>query len=255
MDEQPRSSIVGKGQAAKGALRAVPLEREEVTGVSSANSVAGRRAASRGSIPPAQRRRTQEERRAESEERLLAAAVDLLARKGWIGMTLAEVGEAAGYSRGQATHQFGNKAALLRALVLRTYRMFREKMQAQAPSTPGLQAVLGYVRVYFSRTEAEWMNTRANLLLRAETLLENSETIAILDECNRPIVAWLEGNLRIGITNGEIRADVDPGLGAEFVVAITRGLAQQRLAEGRTTNLRKNREQVVRMVERAFATQ
>jgi len=211
------------------------------------------RGATAKSVVRVRRRRTQEERRSESEERLLAAAADLLARKGWVGMTLAEVGEAAGYSRGQATHQFGNKAALLRALVLRMYAMFTEKMRAAAPPVAGLQAVLGYVRVYFSRTDDEWINTRANLILFAESLLENSETLAIVDECSRPIVAWLEENLRVGIAKGEVRPDVDPELGAEFVIGVTRGLAQHRLAHGRITDLRKSKEQVVAMVEQAFA--
>lgn len=246
---------MGKGQAAKDAPWAVLRGIGEGNSVSSANfgSVAGRRAASTKASTPVQRRRTQEERRSESEERLLAAAVDLLSRKGWVGMTLAEVGQAAGYSRGQATHQFGNKGALLRALVSRMYRSFAESMQAAPPSIAGLQAVLSYVRVYFGRADAEWINTRANLLLLAETLLENSDTLEIVHECTRPIITWLEENLRIGKAQGEVRPDVDPQLGAEFVVGLTRGLAQQRLAQGRMTNLRKNKEQVVRMVEQAFA--
>ncbi|MCK1513220.1 TetR/AcrR family transcriptional regulator [Bradyrhizobium sp. 190] len=249
-----RSLTVGKGRAAQDAAQAVLREIGEDKTVSFAKLGSGARvrAAPKKSSAPL-RRRTQEERRSESEERLLAAAIDLLSRKGWVGMTLAEIGEAAGYSRGQATHQFGNKAGLLRALVLRLHQSFTEKIQEAPPSTPGLQAVLGYVRVYFGRTDAEWVNTRANLLLLAETLLEESETLDIVHESSRPIVAWLEENLRIGIAKGEVRPDVDIKLGVEFVVGVLRGLAQQRLAQGRITNLRKNKEQVVSMVEQAFA--
>ena len=62
------------------------------------------------SSPP---RRTQEERRTEAEQRLLAAAAQLISETGPASMTLAKVGERAGYSRGLATHHFGSKAALM----------------------------------------------------------------------------------------------------------------------------------------------
>src|SRR5690606_32978246 len=62
------------------------------------------------------RRRTQAERREEAEQRILEAALEIVARRGSVRMTLAEVGEAAGYSRGLPAQRFGNKAGLLRAL-------------------------------------------------------------------------------------------------------------------------------------------
>lgn len=168
-------------------------------------------------------------------------------------MTLAEIGEAAGYSRGLATHHFGNKAELLRALTTEMHRSFAKQMQAAPPSPTGLQAVLGYVRVYFGRSDAQWTNTRALLLLLAESLLENSDTVQVVTECNREMFEWIEENLRAGILQGEVRRDVDPALGAEFIVGAVRGLAQQRLSQGRLASLRRNKEQVVQLIEQAFA--
>ena len=57
-----------------------------------------------------------EDRRDEAEARLLTTARRLIARLGWAGTTLADAGEAAGYSRGLAGHYFGSKAGLLRAI-------------------------------------------------------------------------------------------------------------------------------------------
>lgn len=199
------------------------------------------------------RRRSQHERRAEAETRLLEAARVLLARKGWVGMTLAQVGEAAGYSRGQATHHFGNKGALLRALTLHINRSFVQEMAAAPPSPAGLQAVLGYVRVYLGRSDPKWTNTRTLLLLLAEALLENSDTADVVAEYNREMYAWLEENLRLAAAQGEVRDDVDPGLGAEFVVGAMRGLALQRLLRGSVADLREIREQVVQLIKHAFA--
>lgn len=199
------------------------------------------------------RRRTQQERREEAEERLLAAALTLLSRKGWVGMTLAEVGQAAGYSRGQAAHHFGSKGALLRALTLHINRAFAQEMEAAPTSPAGLQAVLGYVHVYLGRSDAKWINTRTLLLLLAESLLENSETADVVAEYHREMFAWLENNLRLGIAQGEVHSEIDPAVGAEFVVAALRGLALQRLSQGRPEDVRRIRDQVVRLVEQTFA--
>ena len=65
--------------------------------------------------PPA--RRTQRERREETERKVLAAATALIAERGSRALTLAEVGEAAGYSRGIVSHHFGSRENLLRAVM------------------------------------------------------------------------------------------------------------------------------------------
>ena len=60
--------------------------------------------------------RTQAVRRAEAEQRLVAAAADMVGEVGPSRVTLASVGERAGYSRGLATHRFGSKGALMQRL-------------------------------------------------------------------------------------------------------------------------------------------
>src|SRR4029077_7174927 len=65
--------------------------------------------------PPA--RRTQRERREETERKVLAAATALIAQHGSRTLTLAAVGEAAGYSRGIACHHFGSRENLPRAVM------------------------------------------------------------------------------------------------------------------------------------------
>src|SRR5688572_3838808 len=62
-------------------------------------------------------RRTQRERREETRSKVLAAATALIARHGSRALTLAAVGEAAGYSRGIVSHHFGSRENLLRAVM------------------------------------------------------------------------------------------------------------------------------------------
>lgn len=62
-------------------------------------------------------RRTQAERREEARQRVLQAATALVAIHGSRAVSLAAVGEAAGYSRGIVHHHFGSKAQLLEELI------------------------------------------------------------------------------------------------------------------------------------------
>src|SRR5947209_1778026 len=61
-------------------------------------------------------RRTQQQRRDQAEAALLNAAAELIVEDGVHSLTLARVGERAGYSRGLVTHYFGSKQALLQRL-------------------------------------------------------------------------------------------------------------------------------------------
>ena len=61
-------------------------------------------------------RRTQAERRAETERRLIEATMEIIARDGVRAVTMAAVGEAAGYSRGIVNHQFGTRDGLMTAV-------------------------------------------------------------------------------------------------------------------------------------------
>jgi AcrR family transcriptional regulator len=84
----------------------------------------------------AAQRRTQGERRTEAERRLVAAAAELVGEIGPSRVTLANVGERAGYSRGLATHHFGSKGALMQRLVDTVTVQFREAIFEEAKRNP-----------------------------------------------------------------------------------------------------------------------
>src|ERR1700730_19245088 len=62
-------------------------------------------------------RNLHEYRSAESTRRMLEAAAERIVEVGYHKMTLAAIGERAGYSRGLATMRFGSKKGLLQRLV------------------------------------------------------------------------------------------------------------------------------------------
>jgi AcrR family transcriptional regulator len=199
------------------------------------------------------RPRTQVERRTEAEARLLTAAREVVSRKGWVGMTLAEVGQAAGYSRGLAAHHFGSKPKLLRALATHINDNFMHELAAAHQWQDGLDALLGFVQTYLGRKDPRWTNTRALLLLMAEALTDDSETSAVLALYNQNVLSFLTRHFESGIAAGEIRADVDPSAAGSLIVGALRGLMLQKLLKNAAVDLTAARTQLLAMMVRSFA--
>jgi len=176
-------------------------------------------------------RRTQAERREEAERRLLDAALTVVARRGSVRMTLAEVGEAAGYSRGLPAHRFGSKAGLLRALAGHIGELFRSQREAGPQRAPGLDAIRGSVSVYFSRTDQSWTSTRALLVMMTEGFMEGSELRENVMAYNRSALSFFEHHIRIGVESGEIAAEADPKTTAVILLGAMRGVMLQWLSD------------------------
>ena len=206
-------------------------------------------------LPPGAPRRTQIERRTQAETRLLAAARDIVARKGWVGMTLAEVGEAAGYSRGLAAHHFGSKPQLLRALASHINENFMRELEGGAPTQDGLDALLGFVDTYLGRSDALWTNTRALLLLMAEAITDNSETGEDLALYNQSVLGFLAQHLHAGIANGDIRQEVNPTSSATLIVGALRGVMLQKLLKNSAIDLMAIKKEMRSMLVRSFAAE
>jgi len=199
---------------------------------------------------PSSTRRTQVERRTEAEQCMLEAARQIVARKGWIGITLAEVGLQAGYSRGLAAHHFGTKAGLLRALAGFVNTRFMDVVEDKAPRRqPGLDTLLGYIDAYFLRDDAEWTNARALLALMAEGVTVESESAAILAEYNNSVRMTLAKQIEIGIANGEIHADNDPLTTATVLIGTMRGMILQLLLDPSTADPALLHKQLLRLIK------
>src|SRR5262249_3690137 len=140
---------------------------------------------------------------------LLEAALELVARRGTVRMTLAEVGEAAGYSRGLPAHRFGSKAGLLRALAAYIGERFGAQRQAGPLRRPGLDAILGNIHFYFSRKGPDWSATRALIVMMTEAMMEPSVLRRDMVAYNRGALQWFEHHLRAAVQRGEIARDTD----------------------------------------------
>lgn len=185
---------------------------------------------SRSSHAPT-RRRTQAERREVAEQKLLESALEIVARRGSVRMTLAEVGEAAGYSRGLPAQRFGSKAGLLRALAANIGMRFTAQLREGPDRKPGLDTIRGNVTVYFNRVDRSWTTTRALLVMMTEGFMEDSELRDLIVTYNRSALGFLEEHIRIGIENGEISPDIDPRATAVLLLGALRGVLLQWLVD------------------------
>ncbi|MBN6040379.1 TetR/AcrR family transcriptional regulator [Amycolatopsis sp. 195334CR] len=170
-------------------------------------------------------RRTQQERRQHAEAALLNAAAELVVEQGVRSLTLARVGERAGYSRGIVTHHFGGKQVLIERLARTTQTGF---VPGLTDVPPGLDRLLRLIDGYIGAFGDVSVMNRAFLLLWAEaaTAAELAPLFRDRDEAFR---ADLRDDVTAGIAGGEIRPDVVPGEVAVAVVGQLRGIGLQRL--------------------------
>src|SRR5580704_15175490 len=116
-------------------------------------------------------RRSQAERRDEAEQRLMAAAVRLVAERGLERMTLSEVGEAAGYSRGLPAHYVGGKNGMVVSLASHIIGGFsRALARAETQDHGPLDRLLGAVAFYLRSAGRDPVGTRALFVLLGEGL-------------------------------------------------------------------------------------
>ncbi|WP_030903517.1 TetR/AcrR family transcriptional regulator [Streptomyces sp. NRRL F-5126] len=171
--------------------------------------------------------RTQEQRRAQTRAALLAAAAELVVESGVRALTLARVGERAGYSRGIVTHHFGSKQAMFEALAKSSQSGF---VPGIGDMPPGLERLVALADGYVRELGRDDVAGRAFLLLWAESATA-PELSLIFRERDEAFRADLRADVTAGVADGTIRADSDPGDVAAAVLGQLRGIGLQRLLD------------------------
>jgi AcrR family transcriptional regulator len=163
-----------------------------------------------------------------STSRMLDAAGELIAEGGYNLMTLASIGERAGYSRGLATMRFGSKAKVLDTLVDRIVTRWDD--QVIGPRTvgrPGLDGVIVLHRSIRDQLASDARSISVLYALMFEALGPNKELRARFVDFHRQMRTRLATTIRRGSEDGSIAESVDPEREAELIVAGLRGVGYQ----------------------------
>jgi AcrR family transcriptional regulator len=176
--------------------------------------------------------RTQEQRRIEAERRLVRAAAELVGEIGPTRVTLANVGERAGYSRGLATHHFGSKGALMQRLVETVTSQFRDAIVEESQSDSPIDQLRQLVDFYFRVVSDLRPVNRARLVLWADAVAGPSEDVRPqMISADREFREEIEKRIRQAVSAGDVTASVDPHGLATVIIAMLRGVALQRVLD------------------------
>jgi AcrR family transcriptional regulator len=170
-------------------------------------------------------RRTQEQRRAETERRVLDAAMTLIAAHGSRSVTLSEVGEAAGYSRGIVHHHFGSRERLLAAVMEDAQRF-----AVPAYEGDGLDQIAKIVGAYLRNVADRSPSAAAFLQLWGEAIAGEPLLAPLFARQDAEFRAFLAGRVRAGIADGTVRTDADPAATAVYLMGLLRGIGLQLIA-------------------------
>jgi AcrR family transcriptional regulator len=167
-------------------------------------------------------RRTQEQRREAARIAIVETAIRLLAEGGYGNMTLADLGERAGYSRSLATHYFGTKPKLLAAVL--------EHVLKESPPGRLDDSVSGYRRVeveigaVFDGLNDSPSSARAYIIITHEAVTSLPELRPAVHQQNITFRGRIESALREATTLGTVRPDLDAASVSIAVTAMIRGI-------------------------------
>lgn len=197
-------------------------------------------------------RRTQVDRREESDRRMLRAATRLFARQGVSGTSLAEVGLAAGYSRGLPVDRYGSKRGLIEALLDSMAAWFAARVAGNTSGRQGVAAVM-------ERIEAHVDGARKSPLATAALYAIYLESLGAMPALRPKVGALLDrwrGDLVVGLRQAqrasEIQGDIDCEQHAAIILGALRGLIIEHLMADAETDLDAIRDAVTGLVRQVM---
>ena len=194
-------------------------------------------------------RRTQAERRAETRRRVLDAATELVAAHGSRAVSLAAVGEAAGYSRGIVNHHFGSKARLLEELI-----KYTQQFDVPTDAPTGLGRLIQFIEAYLGGMHRRSPRSEAFLKLWSDSTGADPSLAPLFAERDAWFRDFVAQHIRDGLDDGSIAPGVDASLTAVWIIGLLRGTAMMALSTARDVPVTELSTSVARSVRRSLAT-
>jgi AcrR family transcriptional regulator len=147
-------------------------------------------------------------RRQQARHRILAAACRIVADAGFDHLTLAGVGEAAGYSRALPAHYFGSKEALIAALADEILAEHQTYITRMSTAQGGLESLMAWVQRTLEQPLGEPEAIRAFHAFKGAALTKTA-LAEVARRINADTLVRLLTMIRLGQIRGEIRADIN----------------------------------------------
>lgn len=199
-------------------------------------------------VQPHRPRPTQQQRRAATEQRLLDAAVRLIASSGSSSVSLADIGKAAGYSRGIVTHQFGTREEMLRQVA----RYAQQTFVPPESDARGLELLLVVIDAYLAYVEGQPPAGRAFLLMWGEAAAARSRLRLVFAERDAMFCDLLRSYIDEGVKEGSVRADVNPAAAATAIMGQLRGIGLKLMLDPGASSAETIRHATVEMTRHAL---
>jgi AcrR family transcriptional regulator len=156
---------------------------------------------------------------------LLKAAAEILVEEGVSALTLANVGERAGYSRGLVTTRFGSKASMVQALVERlTTRWAAVHVEPRVRGKSGLESLLEMMREMRDQISRDPEDVLALQALLFDALSPASVTREAITEYNADLSRSILSSIEAGIADGTVKSEIVAQREASWVLEGIRGI-------------------------------
>jgi AcrR family transcriptional regulator len=181
--------------------------------------------------------RAQAKRREVSDRQMMRAATKLIGTRGVAGMTLADVGITAGYSRGLPVDRFGNKTKLLQAALDSMDNWFQLRLDKATNQHKGVAALRARISAHIESARMSPLAAAALYSIYVESFFSAPK---LRPRVSQMTERWRNGilaNLREAQNSGEIYPDLDCQEYASLILGTLRGLMIEHLIEEGPTTL------------------
>jgi AcrR family transcriptional regulator len=162
--------------------------------------------------------------------KIIGAMAACVAAEGIDGATMRKVAEKTGASTGFITYYYANKQELMRETLGSAQEHTRERIQAYAASESGFKFLEALFEVFIFARDPEtlpwsfWLDYWAHASRDPQLREAQSEGTRLLR-------ADLQNAIASGVVQGSLRADLDPTVAADFVIALLDGIGVQSALE------------------------
>lgn len=205
-------------------------------------------------VEPGEQPKTNAELREVAISRMIQTAIRLIARDGASKLSLVDVGRESGYSHSLPNYYFKTKQKLLLEVYTFIVGRFRPnatnwaREHIQKRITPGLVNIEATIRAYLALVRVDPECSRAMNVIWAESFSSMPGLLEEVRPVNARTLQFFEGEVRIGIANGEIDPAVDPKSLAMVIVSALRGAVSQYLIDSDGVNLDKVADTLVALL-------